>query len=124
MKKLIWAVTVLAVSIAQADTIYVVVNCPGPGNGSVGDPYFRGRGARSRSECVWVLSAGALMTLRCSIPALAYVLSDGVGAAKSVLLDRTCHCNATGINLVFFWTGSGELGIARAAGSLAEGRRG
>jgi hypothetical protein len=40
MKKLLAAVTVLAVSTAQADTIYVdVVNCPGPGDGSVGEPY-------------------------------------------------------------------------------------
>ena len=29
----------LAVSTAQADTIYVDVNCPGPGNGSELDPY-------------------------------------------------------------------------------------
>ena len=33
------AVTVLAVSTAQADTIYVDANCPGPGSGSVRDPY-------------------------------------------------------------------------------------
>jgi len=39
MKKLLAAVTVLAVSTAQADTIYVDVNCPGPGNGSEADPY-------------------------------------------------------------------------------------
>ncbi len=39
MKKLICAVTVLAVSTAQADTIYVDVNCPGPGNGSEAEPY-------------------------------------------------------------------------------------
>ena len=40
MKKLLAAVAVLAVSTAQAATIHVdVVNCPGPGDGSVGDPY-------------------------------------------------------------------------------------
>ena len=40
MKKLICAVTLLAVSNAWADTIYVdAANCPGPGDGSVGDPY-------------------------------------------------------------------------------------
>ena len=39
MRKLICAVTVLAVSTAQADTIYVDVNCPGPGNGSEAEPY-------------------------------------------------------------------------------------
>ena len=39
MNKLLAAVTVLAVSTAQADTIYVDVNCPGPGNGSEVDPY-------------------------------------------------------------------------------------
>jgi len=40
MKKLLAAVTVLAVSTAQAATIHVdVANCPGPGSGSVGDPY-------------------------------------------------------------------------------------
>ncbi len=39
MNKLICAVTVLAVSTAQADTIYVDVNCPGPGNGSEAEPY-------------------------------------------------------------------------------------
>ncbi len=38
MKKLICAVAVLAVSTAQADTIYVDANCPG-GDGSIGDPY-------------------------------------------------------------------------------------
>ncbi len=40
MHKLICAVAVLAVSTAQADTIYVDAgNCPGPGNGSELDPY-------------------------------------------------------------------------------------
>ena len=40
MKSLICAVTVLAVSTAQAAIIHVdVTNCPGPGDGSVGDPY-------------------------------------------------------------------------------------
>ena len=39
MKKLICAVTVLAVSTAQADTIHVDVDCPGPGDGSEADPY-------------------------------------------------------------------------------------
>ncbi len=40
MKKLIAALTVLAVSTAQAATINVdIANCPGPGDGSVGDPY-------------------------------------------------------------------------------------
>ncbi len=40
MKKLICAVTALAVSTAQADTISVDDdNCPGPGNGSKADPY-------------------------------------------------------------------------------------
>ena len=39
MKKLLAAVTVLAVSTAQADTIHVDANCPGPGNGSEADPY-------------------------------------------------------------------------------------
>ncbi len=39
MKNLICAVTLLVVSTAQADTIYVDVNCPGPGNGTIGDPY-------------------------------------------------------------------------------------
>ncbi len=39
IKKLLAAVTVLAVSTAQAATIYVDVNCPGPGNGSEVDPY-------------------------------------------------------------------------------------
>ncbi len=40
MKELICAVTVLAVSTAQAATIHVDAgNCPGPGDGSVGDPY-------------------------------------------------------------------------------------
>ena len=34
MKNLICAVTVLAVSTAQADTIYVDVDCPGPGDGT------------------------------------------------------------------------------------------
>ncbi len=38
MNKLIAAVAVLAVSTAQADTIYVDVNCPG-GDGSELDPY-------------------------------------------------------------------------------------
>ncbi len=38
MNRLLAGVTVLAVSTAQADTIYVA-NCPGPGDGSVGDPY-------------------------------------------------------------------------------------
>ncbi len=38
MKKLLAAVTVLAVSTAQADTIYVDANCPG-GDGSELDPY-------------------------------------------------------------------------------------
>ncbi len=40
MKKLTCAVTVLAVSTAQADTIFVdAANCPGPGSGSERDPY-------------------------------------------------------------------------------------
>jgi len=39
LKKLIAAVTVLAVSTAQADTIYVDVDCPDPGNGSEAEPY-------------------------------------------------------------------------------------
>ncbi len=40
MKTLICAVTVLAVSTAQAATIHVdAANCPGPGNGSEADPY-------------------------------------------------------------------------------------
>ncbi len=40
MKKLLAAVTVLAVSTAQAATIHVdVANCPGPGDGSELDPY-------------------------------------------------------------------------------------
>ena len=40
MNKLICAVTVLAVSTAQAATIHVdVANCPGPGDGSELDPY-------------------------------------------------------------------------------------
>ncbi len=40
MKKLICAVTVLAVSTAQAATIHVDDdNCPGPGSGSERDPY-------------------------------------------------------------------------------------
>ena len=39
MKNLIRAVTVLAVSTAQADTLYVDVDCPGPGNGSEAEPY-------------------------------------------------------------------------------------
>ena len=40
MSNLICAVTVLAVSTAQAATIHVdAANCPGPGNGSVRDPY-------------------------------------------------------------------------------------
>jgi len=39
MKKLLCAVTVLAVSTTQAEVIYVDVNCPGPGNGSELDPY-------------------------------------------------------------------------------------
>ncbi len=39
IKNLLAAVTVLAVSTAQADTIYVDANCPGPGSGSVRDPY-------------------------------------------------------------------------------------
>ena len=40
MKKLICAVTVLAVSTAQAATIHVDAdNCPGPGSGAEGDPY-------------------------------------------------------------------------------------
>ncbi len=39
MKKLICALTVLAVSTARADTIFVDVNCPGPGDGSEADPY-------------------------------------------------------------------------------------
>ncbi len=39
MKKLLAAVTVLAVSTAQAATIHIdVANCPGPGDGSIGDP--------------------------------------------------------------------------------------
>ncbi len=38
MKKLLAAVTVLAVSTAQADTIYVDASCPG-GDGSIGAPY-------------------------------------------------------------------------------------
>ncbi len=40
MNKLICALTVLAVSTAQSATIFVdAANCPGPGDGSVGDPY-------------------------------------------------------------------------------------
>ena len=40
MKKLICALIVLAVSTAQAVTIHVdVANCPGPGSGTLGDPY-------------------------------------------------------------------------------------
>ncbi len=40
MKNLLAAVTVLAVSTAQAATIHVdIANCPGPGNGSEADPY-------------------------------------------------------------------------------------
>ncbi len=40
MKKLLAAVTVLAVSTAQAATIHVdIANCPGPGDGSELDPY-------------------------------------------------------------------------------------
>ncbi len=40
MKKLLAAVTVVAVSTAQAATIHVdIANCPGPGDGSVGNPY-------------------------------------------------------------------------------------
>ena len=40
MKNLICAVTVLAVSSAQAATIHVdTTNCPGPGDGSEADPY-------------------------------------------------------------------------------------
>ena len=40
MKKLLTAVTVLAVSTAQAAIINVdVANCPGPGDGSELDPY-------------------------------------------------------------------------------------
>ena len=39
MKNLIRAVTVLAVSTAQADTLYVDVDCPGPGNASEAEPY-------------------------------------------------------------------------------------
>ncbi len=54
-KKLVCAVTVLAVSAAQADTIYVDDdNCPGPGSGTVevpdkggGIPGFARRIARS-----------------------------------------------------------------------------
>ena len=38
MKNLLAAVTVLAVSTAQAGTIFVDANCPG-GDGSIGDPY-------------------------------------------------------------------------------------
>ena len=38
IKKLLAAVIVLAVSTAQANTIYVDASCPG-GDGSVGDPY-------------------------------------------------------------------------------------
>ena len=38
MNKLICAVTVLAVTTAQADIIFVDANCPG-GDGSKGDPY-------------------------------------------------------------------------------------
>ncbi len=39
MKKLLTAVTVLAASTAQAEVIYVDANCPGPGDGTIGDPY-------------------------------------------------------------------------------------
>ena len=39
MKSLICAVAVLVASTAQADTIHVDVNCPGPGNGSETKPY-------------------------------------------------------------------------------------
>ncbi len=40
IKKLLAAVTVLAVSTAQAATIHVgIANCPGPGDGSEPDPY-------------------------------------------------------------------------------------
>ena len=40
MKKLFAAMTVLAVSTAQAGALFVDDdNCPGPGDGSVGDPY-------------------------------------------------------------------------------------
>ena len=40
-RQLVTAAVVLSMSsAAQADTIYVdAANCPGPGNGSVGDPY-------------------------------------------------------------------------------------
>ena len=43
MHKLLAAVTVLAVSTAQAEVIYVDVNCPGPG--TVGEPYCSGASA-------------------------------------------------------------------------------
>ena len=40
MLNLICAVAVLSVSTARADTIYVdAANCPGPGNGTEGDPF-------------------------------------------------------------------------------------
>ncbi len=39
MRILICAMTVVAVWTARADTIYVDVNCPGPGNGSQAQPY-------------------------------------------------------------------------------------
>ncbi|MEE8459571.1 MAG: right-handed parallel beta-helix repeat-containing protein, partial [Phycisphaerales bacterium] len=39
MRILICVVTVVAVWTARADTIYVDVNCPGPGNGSQAQPY-------------------------------------------------------------------------------------
>jgi hypothetical protein len=38
MKNLLAAVTVLSVSTVQAATIYVDVNCPGPGSGSESEP--------------------------------------------------------------------------------------
>ncbi len=45
MKKLICAVTVLAVLTAQRGTIFVdAANCPGPGDESPGPSRVRGRG--------------------------------------------------------------------------------
>jgi hypothetical protein len=49
MKSLLAAVTVLAVSTVQADTIYVDVNCPGPGDARSSLREFAG-GCRS---CCW-----------------------------------------------------------------------
>ncbi len=65
MKKLLVAVTLLAVSTAQAATIHVDAgNCPGPGDGSVGDPYCSIQTAIDNAVDTDEINAASSSTLR------------------------------------------------------------